>query len=91
MLCWASIQEMKWKPKSPPPEGPRKKSGDTATTAARRMMAGPAKPRGRGKRLIVLFDSLSRRGLFKIESPAMCDASVAWSCAERAGAFVNQT
>ena len=55
MLRSASIQETKWKPESPPHEGPRQRSGPTAITAANRMIAGPVKPFGRDQKLIAIL------------------------------------
>jgi hypothetical protein len=38
------------------------------------MMAGPVQPIGRDKKLIVILDSFSPRGLLMIGGPSMCDA-----------------
>ena len=77
MLCSASIQETKWKPKSPTHEGPRHRSGPTAVTAANRMIAGPVKPFGRDKKLIAILARLFLCGSVRedcIASEAACKA-----------------
>ncbi len=92
MLCSASSQEIKWKPKSPlHDDGPCTRSGQAATTAAITMMAGPLQPIGRDRELSALFDSFSRRGLLMIGSASTCDGWMAHSCAEEVRAFDNLT
>lgn len=83
MPCLASIQEMKWKPRSlPREEEPRQRSGPIAIKAATRMMAGPVQRFGRGKTFEVVFDCLPVRDLLMIGPPSMCDAGVRKSHAE---------
>src|SRR5580698_2272067 len=74
MLCSASIQVTKWKVRSLLQDGPRKKSGPAAITAAIKIIAGPTKPTGRGRKRIGLLDSLCSCGLLINQCPSLCDA-----------------